>query len=52
MEKIIAAIEIDGEISVGEVVAGTAEIGEVVTIRLQDENGNFITQTGPVVEIL
>lgn len=51
MEKVFVAIEIDGEISTGEVIKGQAEVGEVVTIKLHDENGMPIQQTGPVVEV-
>lgn len=36
--------------TVGEVDAGA--VGDTVTVRLHDENGNPITRTGRVVEIL
>lgn len=52
MEKIFVAIEIDGEISTGEVIKGEAEVGETVTIKLHDENGMPLEQTGVVVEVL
>lgn len=36
--------------TVGEVEA--AAVGEVVTVKLHDENGNPITETRTVIEIL
>ena len=35
------AILVDGEITVGVVVQGTAAEGETVTVELHDENGMF-----------
>lgn len=52
MEKVLVAIEYDGEISTGEVVDGTPVVGESVTIALHDENGMQVEQTGTVVEVL
>ena len=52
MEKVLVAIEYDGDISTGEVVDGTPEVGESVTIALHDENGVPIEQLGTVVEVL
>ena len=36
----------------GEVIDGAPMVGETVTVRLNDENGNPITRTGTVNEIL
>ena len=52
MTQIFAAIEIDGEISVGEVIKGLAHFGETVTIKLHNENGVTIELSGVVVEII
>lgn len=49
MERISVLIEGD---TVGEVVKGVAEEGEVVTVELRDENGFKIKVTGKVLEIL
>lgn len=48
----IVAIKVDGEITVGTVVRGTAEEGQTVTVELHDENGMPIQQTGVVAEVL
>lgn len=52
MDKNIVAIEIDGEISTGEVVNGICEVGQYATIILRDENGMPIWQYGTVVEVI
>lgn len=52
MNKIYVAIKIDGEISTGEVIEGIAEEGQIVVIRGSDENGNPLTLTGTVVDVM
>lgn len=52
MQEVLVAIEIDGEISTGEVIEGQAEEGETVTIKLRDENGMTLNQVGVVVAVL
>lgn len=51
MEQQMVAINDDGEITTGSVVDGVAEVGEVVTVKLHDENGMPIEKTGEVVEV-
>jgi len=46
----VAIKDNDGEISTGYV--SNATIGELVKIDLRDENGDWISATGHVVEIL
>lgn len=38
--------------TVGEVTQGAAETGETVTVKLHDENGNFIEVVGVVEAVL
>lgn len=46
------AIEINGEITTGKVIQGTAEEGQTVTVRGQTCNGVHFEATGVVVEVL
>lgn len=41
---------VDG--TVGEIIHGIAEVGETVTVKLHDENGNFIEVAGIVEAVL
>ena len=52
MANAFVVIEINGEISVGELIKGQAQIGETVTIKLHNENGMPLVQSGVVIETL
>jgi glycine cleavage system H lipoate-binding protein len=49
---IIAENDADEDITVGELKHKKTEIGDIVTIKLHDLNGNEIYKIGKVVEVL
>lgn len=49
--SLVVAIKLDGEISIGKVITGLAEVGQTATIELHGENGMPIHKTGAVIEV-
>lgn len=52
MENKIVIINDNGDATTGEVIKGTAELGQVVTIKLHDEQGMPLEKTGEVVFVV
>lgn len=52
--KVFVVIEHDNATSAGTVLyqQNDLEVGDIVTIELNDHNGNRITRSGKVIEIL